>query len=102
MDEVGKNAITTKGWDFFKFNDIKESIVQDVKEIREKYPGLNAIIGAIHAGMDCFSSRELNLYTKINMNQSVCNSELYEILISVESGLLDAVVSRDRSYIVHD
>ena len=36
------------------------------------------------------------------MNQSVCNGELYEILISVESGVLDAVVSRDRSYIVHD
>ena len=101
MDEVGENAISSKGWDFFEFHEIKDTIEQEVKEIKEQYPDLNAIIGTIHAGMNCFSNHELNLYTK-NMSQNICEGELYDILTSISSGLLDAVISGDRSFIVHD
>ena len=101
MEEYGENAITSKGWDFFEFHEINNTLVQVAEEIREEYPDLNAVIATIHAGMNCYSSKELYLYTK-NMSQDICEGELYEILNSINSSLIDAVISGDRSYIVHD
>ena len=101
MEETGTDAITTDGWDFFEFHEIKETLVNEVKEIKENYPDLNAIIGIVHNGMNCYSSRELKIYTK-NMSQTNCEGDLYNLLMSVESGLLDAVISGDKSFIVHD
>ena len=100
MEETGSDAISTAGWDFFEFHEIRQTLIDEVKEIKKKYSDLNAVVAIVHNGMNCYSSRELKIYTK-NMSQT-CEGDLYNLLISLEEGLLDAVFAGDKSFLVHD
>ena len=100
MEKTGTHAISGKGWESFEFDEIINSIKNTTNEIKNNYPNINAIIGIIHSGMDCNNSKTLNLYTK-NMSQN-CEGELANILNNLDNGFLDAVISGDKSKIVHD
>ena len=101
MEKTGTYAINGKGWESFEFDEIINSIKNTSKEIKEKFPNISAIIGTIHSGMSCKNDKSLNLYSK-NMSSQSCEGELADILNNLDDDILDAVISGDKSKIVHD
>lgn len=99
-----KNEILGKGYEDVSFLNYKNELTSEVKKLREE-DECNAVLLLIHSGITCGETEknfELNMYTSKSA-QDLCDSEseLYQLIISLDSGLIDGIIAGHNHQMVH-
>ena len=97
------NQIYGKGYKKIVFLDYKDELVAEANELRKR-DGVNAVVLLSHIGLGCGKGNNvtLNMY-KPKDEQESCdtNSDLYNLINSIEEGTIDAVVTGHSHREVH-
>ena len=102
--EMKKNEILGKGYEDITFLNYKNELTSEAKKLREE-DGCNAVLLLVHAGITCGETEknfELNMYTSKSA-QDLCDSEteLYQLIISLDEGLIDGIIGGHNLQMVH-
>ena len=97
------NKITGQGYENILFLDYREELVSEANKLR-KENNVNAIILLSHIGCECGIGNNLvlNMYRPSDI-QEACDKDLdlYKLINSIESGVIDAVVTGHSHREVH-
>ena len=99
--QMTKEEIEKNGYENISFLNYKEELTEEAKKLRDE--GCLAVLLLAHVGMTCGTEvMELNMYTP-KTTQELCNSEdeLYQLIISLEDGVIDGVIGGDSHQEVH-
>ena len=99
--KVEKNEIKGTGFDDINFLSYKTELIEEANKLREQK--CVAVILLSNIGIECGEENtKLNMYN-IKSEQSVCdtNTELYQLLLSLEGNVIDAVITGQSHKQVH-
>ena len=98
-----KNEIKGEGYEDISFLNYRNELTAEAKRLRE-IEKCHAVLLLAHVGISCGKEKtmELNMYTS-KSSQDLCESEdeLYQLIISLDSGLIDGVIAGQSHYQVH-
>ena len=101
--KMAQNQIAGKGYEEILFLDYKEELIKEANKLR-KENGVNAVILLSHISIFCGQTDNLtlNLYKPSDI-QEECdkNNDLYNLLDSLDEGIIDAVVTGHGHREVH-
>ena len=102
--EMKKNEILGKGYEDISFLNYKNELTSEAKKLREEN-GCHAVLLLVHSGITCGETEknfELNMYTS-KSTQDLCDSEteLYQLIMSLEEGLIDGIIAGHNHQMVH-
>jgi 2',3'-cyclic-nucleotide 2'-phosphodiesterase (5'-nucleotidase family) len=102
--ELKKDEIKGKGYDDITFLNYKNELTAEAKRLRQE-DECNAVLLLTHMGITCGTTEknlELNMYTS-KTAQDLCESEdeLYQLIISLESDLIDGIISGHNHLQIH-
>ena len=98
---LDKNDITGTGFDDIDFLSYKNELTEEATKLREE--GCHAVLLLANIGLDCGdNSMKLNMY-KSNSKQDLCDtdSELYQLLLSIDSSIIDGIITGQSHKEVH-
>ena len=98
-----KNEILGKGYEDVSFLNYKNELTFEVENLRKD--GCQAVLLLIHAGITCGETEknfELDMYTSKSA-QDLCDSEteLYQLIMSLDEGLIDGVIGGHNHQMIH-
>jgi len=99
--KLDKNGITGTGFDDINFLSYKPELISEAQNLRKQ--GCHAVLLLANIGLDCGdNTMTLNMY-KSNTKQDLCdtNSELYQLLLSLDSGVIDGIITGQSHKEVH-
>ena len=99
--KLDKNGITGTGFDDINFLSYKPELINEAQNLRNQ--GCHAVVLLANIGLDCGdNTMTLNMY-KSNTKQDLCdtNSELYQLLLSLDSGVIDGIITGQSHKEVH-
>ena len=100
--EMKKNEIKGNGYEDISFLNYKDELIEESKKLRNE--GCLAVLLLAHIGITCGTEKnmELNMYAA-KTTQELCNSEdeLYQLIISLEDGVIDGVIGGHNNQQVH-
>ena len=102
--ELKKNEIKGEGYDDITFLKYKNELTAEAKRLREEENCI-AVLLLTHMGITCGTTEknlELNMYTSKSA-QDLCESEdeLYQLIMSLETDLIDGIISGHNHQQVH-
>ena len=102
--ELKKNEIKGEGYDDITFLKYKNELTAEAKRLREEEECI-AVLLLTHMGITCGTTEknlELNMYTSKSA-QDLCESEdeLYQLIMSLETDLIDGIISGHNHQQVH-
>ena len=98
---LDKNDITGTGFDDIDFLSYKNELTEEATKLREE--GCHAVLLLANIGLDCGDNiMKLNMY-KSNSKQDLCDtdSELYQLLLSIDSSIIDGIITGQSHKEVH-
>ena len=98
---LDKNDITGTGFDDIDFLSYKNELTEEATKLREE--GCHAVLLLANIGLDCGdNTMKLNMY-KSNSKQDLCDtdSELYQLLLSIDSSIIDGIITGQSHKEVH-
>ena len=98
---LDKNVITGTGFDDIDFLSYKNELTEEATKLREE--GCHAVLLLANIGLDCGdNTMKLNMY-KSNSKQDLCDtdSELYQLLLSIDSSIIDGIITGQSHKEVH-
>ena len=98
---LDKNDITGNGFDDIDFLSYKNELTEEATKLREE--GCHAVLLLANIGLDCGdNTMKLNMY-KSNSKQDLCDtdSELYQLLLSIDSSIIDGIITGQSHKEVH-
>lgn len=98
---LDKNDITGTGFDDIDFLSYKNELTEEATKLREE--GCHAVLLLANIGLDCGDNNmKLNMY-KYNTKQDLCDtdSELYQLLLSIDSSIIDGIITGQSHKEVH-
>ena len=98
---LDKNDITGTGFDDIDFLSYKNELTEEATKLREE--GCHAVLLLANIGLDCGDNTMiLNMY-KSNSKQDLCDtdSELYQLLLSIDSSIIDGIITGQSHKEVH-
>ena len=98
---LDKNDITGTGFDDIDFLSYKNELTEEATKLREE--GCHAVLLLANIGLDCGdNTMKLNMY-KSNSKQDLCDtdSELYQLLLSIDSSIIDGIITGQNHKEVH-
>ena len=99
--KLDKNGITGTGFDDIDFLSYKPELIAEAQNLRSK--GCHAVLLLANIGLDCGdNTMKLNMY-RSGTKQDLCdtNSELYQLLLSLDSNVIDGIITGQRHKEVH-
>lgn len=98
-----KTEIKGEGYDDISFLNYKNELTNEANRLRTEEK-CNAVVLLAHVGMSCGKEKtmELNMYAS-KTSQDLCESEdeLYQLIISLDSGVIDGVIAGESHQQVH-
>jgi 2',3'-cyclic-nucleotide 2'-phosphodiesterase (5'-nucleotidase family) len=98
---LDKNDITGTGFDDIVFLSYKNELTEEATKLRKE--GCHAVLLLANIGLDCGdNTMKLNMY-KSNSKQDLCDtdSELYQLLLSIDSSIIDGIITGQSHKEVH-
>ena len=98
---LDKNDITGTDFDDIDFLSYKNELTEEATKLREE--GCHAVLLLANIGLDCGdNTMKLNMY-KSNSKQDLCDtdSELYQLLLSIDSSIIDGIITGQSHKEVH-
>ena len=98
---LDKNVITGTGFDDIDFLSYKNELTEEATKLREE--GCHAVLLLANIGLNCGdNTMKLNMY-KSNSKQDLCDtdSELYQLLLSIDSSIIDGIITGQSHKEVH-
>ena len=98
---LDKNDITGTGFDDIDFLSYKNELTEEATKLRKE--GCHAVLLLANIGLDCGdNTMKLNMY-KSNSKQDLCDtdSELYQLLLSIDSSIIDGIITGQSHKEVH-
>ena len=98
---LAKSDITGTGFDDINFLNYKTELISEAENLRKQ--GCHAVLLLANLGLDCGdNTMELNMY-KQSTKQDLCdtNSELYQLLLSLNTSVVDAIITGQSHKEVH-
>ena len=100
--KMEKSEIKGEGYDDISFLDYKTELTEEAKRLRDD--GCLAVVLLAHVGITCGTENDMgiNMFTSKSA-QEYCNSddELYQLVMSLEDGVIDGVIGGHNHQQVH-
>ena len=98
---LAKSDIIGTGFDDINFLNYKTELISEADNLRKQ--GCHAVLLLANLGLDCGDdTMKLNMY-KSSTKQDLCdtNSELYQLLLSLNGSVVDAIITGQSHKVVH-